>query len=126
MPYLTNQIGGLTFITVEGNIDLRSEQLETFARIGRDGVIARKTGSRGVPFRLQTVSYVTNHTAAKTLNETLKALVGDQPLTIIQHSVNYGDFLLLRVRQVDKRAMINCTLGSEFQVRVVHEWEFLG
>lgn len=125
MPIHTNSIGLHTFIDLQGTIDPRGEQLELFARPGFDGVVARRTGQRGEPFVLRSISYHTDFSASKTALLAFKANQGVDPQDVIQYSVNYGVFLVLRVRQVECHVMQNCTAGA-FTVRMICDWELLG
>lgn len=124
MPVHVNSIGSYTFIDLQGIIDPRSEQLELLNRPGYDGTIARKTGSRGEPFMVQTVTYCTDFSVAKDAVLLYKSLIGEDPQTVIRYTVNHGDFLVLRVREVSCRVMVNSTSG--FNVRLVCAWELLG
>lgn len=113
------------FIDIQGSPDLRGEQVELFARPGYDGVVARKTGSRGDPFTIRTVAYWPSFIAARTALQTYKAAIGTDPWELWKYSISYGTFLILKVREIECRAMVNCTLPG-YSVRTVHEWELLG
>lgn len=125
MPALVNSIGAYTFIDLRGNLDPRQERLELLVRQGYDGLIARRTGSRGEPFSLTTVSYATDFETAKDVTFAFKALVGSDPLTIVKYSVDWGEYLLRAVRETQCRAMLNSTAGA-YGVRMEHQWEFVG
>lgn len=114
-----------TFIDIQGSPDPRGEQLEIFARPGYDGVVARKTGSRGDPFSIRTVAYWADFATAKAALALYKAAIGTDPWELWRYSVSYGTFLILKVREVECRAMVNSTAGA-YTVRTVHEWELLG
>ena len=124
MPVHVNKIGAYTFIDIRGPFDLRQEQIELFARPGFDGVIARKTGNRGKPFTITTISYATDFVAAQTAINTFHAnLVGADPVEIIRFSQNEGTFLILSVNESEPpKAIVNSTAGN-FGVRMVHEWQ---
>lgn len=125
MPVHLNSIDGLPFVDMQGNIEPRGEQLELFMRPGYNGHIARKTGVRGTPFRVRTVNYVSTLAYCKTVLEEFKLLIGVDPVEVYQYSVYRGTFLVLNVRQVEVKAMVNCTLGN-YQARLVCDWELLG
>lgn len=130
MPIHDNTIGEYRFIDIQGNIEPRGQQLELIVRPGFDGLFARKTGSRGVPFTIRTVSYATTFTTARAATLLLKELIGAEPQEVIKYSVSHGNFLVLNVREIECRAMVNSTAentsGPPFQVRMVHEWELVG
>jgi len=113
---------------LQGNIGLRTEQLEIFSRPGIDGAGARKTGSRARPVTLRSISYVADWTAAKAALVAYQGLIGQDPKTVIQHSINWGSFLVLNVSQTEARAVENAigTIVATPTVRLVCDWSILG
>lgn len=128
MGVLTNSIGLYNFDDLRGNIPRRSQQLQIFNRPGIDGIVARKTGSRTGAVRITTHHYVLNWQAARDSIDAYKTLIGADPVTIIQHDVNYGTYLIASVEQVEARAAFN-TIGSlvaNAQVKQVVAWTIWG
>ena len=129
MPLFSNSIDGNTFDDLQGSIVLRSEEIQVFKRLGVNGLGARLTGSRGRPFKLISVKYVLDFGAAKDALVLFAGLKGNNPLTIIKQSVDYGLFLVLDVREAqESQAILNPvgTIIANAQVRQVLEWTFVG
>lgn len=124
MPVLTNKIDTLFFDDLRGNIPLREQQLETFTRPGIDGVGFRKTGKRSQPTTLRTTHYVADWDAAKDAITAYQALVDTDPVTIIQHSTDWGTFKVMSVKQVEAKAVTSVigSLVNNPQVLQTCEW----
>ena len=129
MPVLQNSISSYTFDDLRGNVPKRGQELQIFIRPGIDGVGARKTGSRTGPVQLVSVHYVLDWAAAESALIAYKTLVGAEPVTIVQHDVDYGTYLVAGVEQVEAAAVISVagnTIITNPQVRQVCQWTIFG
>ena len=111
MPIHTNSIGIHTFEDLKGNVQKRGEQLQRFVRPGIDGAGYRMTGARTNPFSLISVHYVLSHTAAKDALEAYQLLIDQDPVVLIQNSVNHGTYKVLSVQQISSFA-VTASVGT--------------
>lgn len=111
MPVHTNTIGAQQFEDIRGSLQPESEELEVFARPGKDGTTVRLTGVRGRPVQIQTLHYVADFTAAKNALSAYVQLKDGANVEIVQHSVSFGDFRILDVVEIQARAVAN-VIGS--------------
>lgn len=127
MPIHTNSIGSFTFFDLVGSIYPRQEQIEVIERPGVNGSGARKTGARGKPFVLLSITYFDDFSDAASELTSYKAYVGDALHTVTRNSVNLGDFLVLEVTEATPpMAVLNVAGSPSSQVRAEHRWRLLG
>lgn len=99
MPVHTNSIGDFEFLSLEGAFYLRQQQKELIERAGVDGSGARRLGRRGRPFEVLTVNYEESLESAHDKMLQYIELANDDPVTVIQASVDKGTYLVLEVRE---------------------------
>lgn len=124
MPVHTNTIDAYQFEDIRGSLQPRSEELEIFARPGKDDTTVRLTGVRGRPTQIITVHYVADFTAAKNALSSYVQLKDGASYEIVQHSISFGDFRILDVVEVESRAVANVigSLISGATVRQICQW----
>ena len=105
MPILTYSIGGEQFEDLVGNVQKRGQQLQRFARPGLDGAGYRFTGKRTGQFTLTSKHYVATFLAAESALITYQTLIEQDPVAVIQHSINLGTYKVLSVVQVNLLAV---------------------
>jgi len=128
MPVHLNTIGYFQFLSMEGPPFLRQEQLELIERAGVDGTAVRKTGKRSKPFEIVTLNYEASLQSAHNKMLEYKAMVGDDPVEWVRHSVSEGTWLVLEVRERERYAIFNSLgglVGGEQCCHVV-SWTLLG
>ena len=111
MPVHTNTIDAFEFEDIRGSLQPESEELELFSRPGKDGSTVRLTGVRGRPTQIQTLHYVADFTAAKNAISAYVQLKDGSNVEIVQHSVNFGNFRILDVVEIQAQAVAN-VIGS--------------
>jgi len=128
MPVLANSIGVFTFDDLIGSIILRTEKLESFNRPGIVGTGMRKTGIRAQPTTLRSIRYVSDRDQAKTTLEAYQALIGADPVVIVQHSKDWGSYTIVGVRQAQLSAVIiqAGTITANPTIGLVCDWSIQG
>lgn len=124
MPVHTNTIDSEQFEDIRGSLQPESEELEVFARPGKDGTTVRLTGLHGRPVQIQTLHYVADFAAAKAALTAYVQMKDGANYEITQHSVSFGDFRILDVVEVEARAVTN-VIGSiiaNATVRQICQW----
>jgi hypothetical protein len=58
-------IGAFTFLTLNGEIDPPGPQVEAVQRPGVNGTMWRYLGSKGQPFQIETVAFITYRLSEK-------------------------------------------------------------
>lgn len=116
-----------------GEVVLRSEQIEVLNRPGVAGSGARKLGSRGKEFELESVLYCPNWQYAKDIGAYYKSFVGLDPMHLIKQSVAWGTFLVLDVDVMSTEAVynvcgnaVNSTFYPSLEIRLTAKWKLLG
>jgi hypothetical protein len=124
MPVHTNTIDSEQFEDIRGSLQPESEELEVFSRPGKDGSTVRLTGVRGRPVQIQTLHYVADFTAAKNALSAYVQMKDGGNVVIVQHSVNFGNFRILDVVEIEARASTNVigSIVSNPTVRQVCLW----
>lgn len=128
MGVLTNSIGIYTFDDLRGEIERSREQLQVLRRAGINSVAFRKTGQRTGGFQLLSIHYVLDWTTARNALDAYKTLIGADPQTVFQHSVNQGTYVVSDVVQTQADAVVQ-TIGAIVpgaQVRQVCQWTLWG
>ena len=88
---MTNSIGSYQFISLLGRVEPPTEQLDRpIVRLGVAGVGLQKTGVRGVPFTLRSAVDQTDLAAAHLTLAAYRALVGADPVVLIQDGFNFS------------------------------------
>lgn len=126
---LENSIDGYQFEDLQGNVPKRGQELDIFIRPGIDGVGARKTGKRTGPIQLISHRYLINWQDAEDAIVNYKALVGAEPVTVVQHDIDYGTYLVVAVDQVSAFAVYSVagnTIVTNPQVKQICQWTVFG
>ncbi len=93
---MANTIGGLAFIRIDGELDQPSQKGELIPAPYKDGMAARRSHIRGREVELTAVRDCTNLTAAKSLEDSYKALewtVQD----VVKDGITYSNQLITDV-----------------------------
>lgn len=108
MPVYTHQLGNEAFVTLDGEVRVPSEQLEIVDRPGVDGLGFWRTGVRGMPFELVSGVDVQHLGAGQQKRLAYAALIGSNPLSLVQYDVHWD--------QVELRFVV---LDVETQIREI-------
>jgi hypothetical protein len=111
MPVHTNSIGDFSFLEMRGSPFLRQQDLEIIERDGVNGSGVRRLGLRGKPFQLETTNYLHDFATALAAMDAYKEAVGDDPVPLIRHSENEGNFIVLGVAERDCYAIFSAIGG---------------
>jgi len=125
MPVLENSIANLQFFDLVGHIVYAQEKIELFERPGVDGLGARRTGSRAVPFELTSVTYHQNWSTALAALGVYHQLPGNNPVALVRNGTDHGVFLVLEVSEVSTQAVLTVAgvgVPSTYEIRQVVQW----
>lgn len=129
MPIHTNSIGGFEFLSMEGQVFYRQQDIERIERLGVSGSGARRLGERGKPFDVLTMNYEADEQAAADKFQEYVDLKNDSDLVgVVRHDVPEGFFLILEVREQGRYAIMNAVGGFTGGEECCHEvvWTLLG
>ena len=132
MPFLTNKITDNAtptpdeyfFEDIQGSFQRRGAELQVIKRRGIDDVFLRDTGTRGQAFTFNTVHYVLDKQAAIDALDAYLLLLDGSVREIIQHSESQGYYLLIGVKEVERRTVVSVknAIIANASVRQVCQW----
>lgn len=91
MSLTTNSIDSFSFIALKGDIEPPKQALQTDQRLGVDGTEFTETGTRGKPFQLRSQVDCNDYQSAISTFDTYYALIGNDPVTVIQAGISSAD-----------------------------------
>jgi hypothetical protein len=129
MPVHSNSIGDFEFLSMEGQVFYRQQEIEVIDRPGVTGSGARRLGRRGKPFTVLTMNYEANLLAAEAKMQMYIEMKDTEDLVgLVRHDVPEGFFLVLEVREQSRYAITNSIGGLVGGEECCHEvaWTLLG
>lgn len=112
MPIYTNSIDEFEFEDMVGRLHLPAEQLESIVRPGKEGETLRKMAPRAITSQIETMHFVADWAAAKTAYAAYQALIGADPVEVIQHDESFGMFHVIGVVESPKTQAVFRVNGS--------------
>lgn len=112
MPYLLNSIGQFNFISLEGEYDWEQQAVVIDSRSGVTGMEFTLLGVKGQPFSLISLADVNSLDAGKSLIESYKTTVADNPKPVWKNGVLYVSAKVLSVTPL-QLAKIATAVGNK-------------